>query len=247
MISLDNGILATANLQTIVLSFNAGDTVFQCGAPARFVYVVSKGALCRFRPLPRGRRSILQFFFAGDGFGYESSRYHRDTVQALTDTEVRAAGRKALVAASKSQCSAAFFAAAARALVIAEEQSVCLRGRTATERTALFLVEMHTRLSSGNQIVLPMSRKHISDYMGLTVETVSRAMNELRRAKIIEIPDHEPRRIIIRNKARLAELASDASQFEWWKQSRHRRMSQSRRDRFKDSSTPDRSGLRLTI
>src|SRR6516164_11192950 len=97
LISLDNAILAAANLQTIVVSFKAGDTIFQRGATAQFVYVVRKGALCRFRPLPGGRRSILQFFFAGDGFGYEPSRYHRDTVQALTDTEVRAAGRKALV------------------------------------------------------------------------------------------------------------------------------------------------------
>ena len=199
MISLDNAILALANLQTIDLSFNAGDIVFRRGAPAQFVYVVSKGALCRFRPLPGGRRSILHFFFAGDGFGYEPASHHRDTVQALTDSEVLAAGRKGLVAAaSKSGCSAAFFAAAARAFVIAEEQSVCVRGRTATERMAHFLLEMHARLSADNQILLPMARRDSSDYLGLTIETVSRAMNEFQRAKIIEIRDRERRRIIIR-------------------------------------------------
>jgi CRP/FNR family transcriptional regulator, nitrogen fixation regulation protein len=218
LISLDNAILASANLQTINLSYSAGDTVFDRGAPAQFIYVVSIGALCRFRPLPRGRRAILQFLFAGDGFGYEPGNHHRDTVQALTATEVLATGRKGLVAAaSKSRCLEALFFAAARAFVIAEEQSLIVRGRTATERTALFLLEMNTRLATANEIVLPMGRKAIANYLGLTVETVSRVMNEFHRAKIIEIRDHTPRRITIRNKARLEKLASDAPNFELWK------------------------------
>ena len=217
LISLDNAILASADLQTTDLSYSAGDTVFERGAPAQFVYVVSTGALCRFRPLPGGRRSILQFLFAGDGFGYEPGNHHRDTVQALTDTEVLATGRKGLVAASKSRCSEALFFAAARAFVIAEEQSVIVRGRTATERTALFLLEMNTRLAADNEIVLPMGRKDISDYLGLTLETVSRVLNRFHRAKIIEIRDYTPRRITIRNKARLEKLASDAPKFELWK------------------------------
>jgi CRP/FNR family transcriptional regulator, nitrogen fixation regulation protein len=165
--------------------------------------------------LPGGRRSILQFLFAGDGFGYEPSGY---TVQALTDAEVVAAGSKGVVAASKSN-SEALFDAAARAFIIAEEQAAYVR-RTATERTALFLLEMHTRLAADNRIVLPMGRRDIADYLGLTVETVSRAMHEFRRAKIIEIPDHEPRRIIIRAKARLETLASDGTKLDWWQRSK---------------------------
>jgi CRP/FNR family transcriptional regulator, nitrogen fixation regulation protein len=218
LISLDHAILAAANLPTTVLSFSAGDTIFQRGAPAQLVYVVGKGALCRFRSLPGGRRSILQFLFAGDGFGYEPDGYYRDTVQALTDVGVLAAGRKRLTAASKSRCSEALFAAAARACVIAEEQSVLVRGRTAIERTALFLLEMSTRLSTGDQLVLPMSRRDISDYLGLRLETVSRAMHEFHRAKIIEIRGGRWKRIVIvLNRARLEKLASDASGFDWWK------------------------------
>ena len=62
-----------------------------------------------------------------------------------------------------------------------------------------------------------MGRKDISDYLGLTLETVSRVLNRFHRAKIIEIRDYTPRRITIRNKARLEKLASDASKFELWK------------------------------
>jgi CRP/FNR family transcriptional regulator, anaerobic regulatory protein len=201
LISLDKTIVSGGNLQTIKLSFD--------------VYVASEGALCCFRPMPGGRRSILQFIFKGDGFGYESGDYYRNSVQALTRTEVVATAKKDVVAASKAQCAAAFFAAAERAVVIAEEQSYRLR-RSATERTALFLLEMHARLSIFDEIFLPMSRTDISDYLGLAIETVSRVLNEFQRENIIEICHHLSRQIIIRNKARLEELALDASKFEWW-------------------------------
>ena len=216
MISLDSAMLAHAGLRTTDLSFNVGDTVFERGAPAYFIYVVNTGALFRFRLLPGGRRSILQFLFAGDGFGYEPGGSYRDTVQALTDSEVLAAGRQSLVAPSVSRRSV-LFDAAARAFVVAEEQAVFIRGATATERTALFLLEMDARISVDGQIDLPMSRKDISDYLGVCVETISRALNEFRRAKIIEIPEHIPKRIVIRDKKRLEQLASDASEFKWWK------------------------------
>jgi CRP-like cAMP-binding protein len=216
LISLDKTIVSGGNLQTIKLSFDAGDTVFQRGAPAHLIYVVSEGALICFRPTPGGRRSILQFIFKGDGFGYEPGDYHRNSVQALTYTEALATAKKDVVAASKAQCAAVFLAAAARAVVIAEEQSYCLR-RSATERTALFLLEMHARLSIFDEIFLPMSRTDISDYLGLAIETVSRVLNEFQRENIIEIRDlHLSRRIVIRNKARLQELALDASKLQWW-------------------------------
>ena len=91
LICLDNAVLAAVDAKTTDLSYSVGDIVFERGGPAQFVYVVKRGALCRFRASPEGRRSILQFLFAGDGFGFETGRYHRDTVQALTGTEVLAA------------------------------------------------------------------------------------------------------------------------------------------------------------
>jgi len=84
LISLDNAILVSANLQTTDLRYSAGDTVFERGAPAKFVYVVSRGALRRFRPLPRGRRSIRQFLFAGDGFGYEPGNHRGSRTEGTT-------------------------------------------------------------------------------------------------------------------------------------------------------------------
>ena len=90
---INRTILAAAKLQTIELCYGPGESVYERGAPAQFVYVVDEGALCRLRLLTGGRRSILQFLFRDHGFGYEAGRQHRDTVQTLTHTKVLAAGR----------------------------------------------------------------------------------------------------------------------------------------------------------
>jgi len=101
---IDRKLLSAANIQIIDLSCAAGETIYERGALAQFVYAVEEGALFRFRLLPGCRRSIQQFLFASDGFGYEIGRHHRDTVQALTDTKVLAAGRDALTAGGCIQC-----------------------------------------------------------------------------------------------------------------------------------------------
>jgi CRP-like cAMP-binding protein len=99
--SIDPKILAAA-VQTTALTYSVDDTVYESGAPAQFVYVVKKGALRRVKLLPRSRRLILQFLLRGDGFGYGLGRLHRDTVQALTSTELVVASRKALMTAATS-------------------------------------------------------------------------------------------------------------------------------------------------
>jgi CRP-like cAMP-binding protein len=170
-IRIDQTILKAPRLQTINLSYRRGEIVYEKGAPAQFVYQVAEGALFRFRMLPGDgdRRSIIQFLFSGDAFGYETGRRHRDTVEALTDAKVRSVGKEALLEAaainprvSKALSEAAFWAARA-----AEDQSIGLRGRNATEQLALFFLEMDARLSKRGQIDLPMRRQHVADYYGL--------------------------------------------------------------------------------
>ena len=125
MITIDRKSLAAANIQIIDLSYAAGEIIYEHGALAQFVYAVEEGALFRFRLLPGHRRSIQQFLFASDGFGYEIGRHHRDTVQALTDTKVLAAGRDALLraAASNPLLTNLLFLAAASALLVAEKNA----------------------------------------------------------------------------------------------------------------------------
>jgi len=103
--------------------------------------------------------------------------------------------------------------APADALVAAEQQSIALRGASSTERVALFLLDMDARLHG--QIDLPMTRISIANHLGLTEETISRTFTALRRAKIIQYGFKE-RRIEISDKQRLKQLATDASDFDYW-------------------------------
>jgi CRP/FNR family nitrogen fixation transcriptional regulator len=84
--------------------------------------------------------------------------------------------------------------------------SVLGRG-TAAERVATFLLEMQSRLRSSDSIQLPMPRRDIADYLGLTIETVSRMFHLFQRRRLISIP--EPRRIVLRNPEALQRM-SDA-------------------------------------
>ena len=219
----DQTILHAARLPTIFQNYGRDETVYRPGAPARFIYVVSKGAFCRFRLFPDGRRLITQFLLPGDGFGYELGRQqHDDTVQALAVTnQVAFASKDALLKAAKSDAHLAnlLFTAAARAAAIERERFRVLLNRTTTEQVALFLLEMDTRLSRRGEIDLPMRRSCIADYLGRRIESVSRVLSAFRRAKIIEFLDHPKiqRRVAIRDKRRLERFAWDASDFGWGK------------------------------
>ena len=76
--------------------------------------------------------------------------------------------------------------------------------KTAQERVAGFLLEMASRAPAGNTVELPMSRQDIADYLGLTIETVSRTLTQLENSAAISVPSS--RRIVLRNQAALNRL-----------------------------------------
>jgi CRP/FNR family transcriptional regulator, nitrogen fixation regulation protein len=114
------------------------------------------------------------------------------------------------------------FTAATQTVAVAEDQAV-LRVRTAGEQIAQFLLEMEVHLSIRGQIDLPMNRRHIADYVGLRLETVSRAFSALQREKIIQFQDQPQRQLVIRDRQRLQLLASGASEFDYWSNLKNRK------------------------
>jgi CRP/FNR family transcriptional regulator, nitrogen fixation regulation protein len=76
--------------------------------------------------------------------------------------------------------------------------------KSAEERVAGFLLEMEERVPSGGAVELPMSRQDIADYLGLTIETVSRTLTHLESVAAIEVPTS--RRIVLRNRSALRRL-----------------------------------------
>jgi CRP/FNR family nitrogen fixation transcriptional regulator len=80
-----------------------------------------------------------------------------------------------------------------------------LLAKTAQERLASFLLEMAERSLGGNAIDLPMTRQDIADYLGLTIETVSRTLRSLESCAAIEVPSS--RHIVLRNRSALIRMS----------------------------------------
>jgi CRP/FNR family transcriptional regulator, nitrogen fixation regulation protein len=84
------------------------------------------------------------------------------------------------------------------------QNHILLLIKTASERVASFLLEMAERIESSGEVEMPMSRQDIADYLGLTIETVSRMLTQFENAAAIALPT--PKRIVLRNREVLKRL-----------------------------------------
>jgi CRP/FNR family nitrogen fixation transcriptional regulator len=92
----------------------------------------------------------------------------------------------------------------AQTLSSARDHAMVLGRKGAGERVAAFLLRLADRLASKQELELPMSRADIADFLGLTIETVSRAFTEMERRCAISLPSS--RHVVMRNRATLMEL-----------------------------------------
>jgi CRP-like cAMP-binding protein len=184
------------------------EEIFGEGDDADFVYRVKRGAVRLYRVLADGRRQIGAFHFAGDEFGFEMGAEHTFSAEAVCDCEVVAVPREAVYRKAEGDAglSRQLWSRAIADLASARDHMLLLGRQTAMERVAAFLVEMADRNRAGATVTLPMSRQDIADYLGLTIETVSRTLTQLTDEGAIEIPT--ARTINLRNPSALRELNS---------------------------------------
>ncbi len=189
-------------------SYHRGSEVFGEGEDADYVYQIVAGAARTHKLLPDGRRQINAFHLPGDMFGLENGATHRFTAEAIVDTKVRVTGRRSLLGATAGREEGAtnLIGLITRNLQHAETHMLLLGRKTALERVAAFLLEMDERLAHPDALVLPMNRRDIADYLGLTVETVSRALSNLRDEKILQFDGKTQRKIVSLDRRRLAQL-----------------------------------------
>jgi CRP/FNR family transcriptional regulator, nitrogen fixation regulation protein len=190
-----------------VVPFARNSEIFGQEEPADYIYKVTSGAVRTSRILADGRRQIGDFYLAGDILGIEVSDLHTFSAEAISDCKILVVKRSALMAAAARDASIArtLWDAMGRELKRVQQHSLALV-KTAQERVAGFLIEMLERTSKGNLLELPMSRQDIADYLGLTIETVSRIVGQLERSAIIDL--RASRQIIIQNKTALQSLNS---------------------------------------
>jgi len=163
------------------------------------------GTVRTYKTLLDGRRQIGAFYLPGDVFGLECGDQHTASAEAVTDAKVIVVKRKSLFALAQRDAEVArdLWTITSVELQRAQDHMLALV-KTAEERVAGFLLEMADRASAKNQIELPMSRQDIADYLGLTIETVSRTMTHLENTAAIELPSS--RRVVLRNRATLGRL-----------------------------------------
>jgi CRP/FNR family nitrogen fixation transcriptional regulator len=206
------GLSAAGAAQTRVgasdFSYKKGVEIYGEKEPADYVYQVTSGAVRSYKLLSDGRRQIGAFHLTSDIFGLENSNLHRFTAEAIVDTTLRLLRRRSLesVAGRDVQVANNLLSLTASNLQHAEDHMLLLGRKTALERVAAFLLEMDRRLTAADFIALPMCRRDIADYLGLTLETVSRALSHLHDRGILGFLGPSQRQIVLLDRQRLAGL-----------------------------------------
>jgi CRP/FNR family transcriptional regulator, nitrogen fixation regulation protein len=175
--------------------------------PADYLYKVISGSVRTYRVLSDGRRQIGAFYLPGDVFGFEAGAEHSFSAEAISNAKVMVIRRSTVTALAGRDTAAAQLLLGMTARELGRAQNhIMLLIKTAQERVAGFLLEMADRAAGHNEIDLPMSRQDIADYLGLTIETVSRTLTLLENSAAIALPTS--RRIVLRNRAALRQLNS---------------------------------------
>ena len=204
----EHGSLARAQFLLSEYKYNRGAEIFGEAEPAEYVYQVVEGAVRSYKLLSDGRRQIGAFHLVGDIFGLENGLAHRFTAEAIVDTTVRLAKRVSLEHVAEEDATVArdLLDMTTNNLQHAENHMLLLGRKTSLERVAAFLLEMDTRLNAAGVMALPMSRRDIADYLGLTLETVSRALSCLHEKGILGFVGQTQRQIVLLDRLELAKL-----------------------------------------
>ena len=197
---------ATAiELMGAAMPFARDAEIYGENEPAEYLYKVVSGTVRTYKVLNDGRRQIGAFYLPGDVFGLEVGDVYTFSAEAIIDCKVLVIKRSSVIglAARDNGVARELWTMTASELQRVQDH-ILLLIKTAQERVAGFLLEMSGRSAMRDEINLPMSRQDIADYLGLTIETVSRTLTQLEHSAAIAVPSS--RRIVLRNRGALNRL-----------------------------------------
>jgi CRP/FNR family transcriptional regulator len=186
------------------------------GDSARFFYNINAGSVCLFKSLADGRRQITGFMGVGQFLGLSVHGQYAFSAEAMEDVEICRFDRVEMkgVFADFPDLERRLLDFTTHELVIAQDQMLLLGRKTAAERVASFLLSWAARQEScpvGLRppalfvLPLPMTRMDLADCLGLTLETVSRALNQMKRDGLIDLST--PRQVVLIKPSRLRKIA----------------------------------------
>ena len=195
--------------------YEPGSTLFSADEPTTMVGTVVQGTIKCFKLLADGRQQIVGFLFPGDFVGSPTQETTHGFAEALTRVEICLFPFPAIqrLIREMPNLERRLLTLANEDLDLAQEWMLLLGRKTAQERLATFLLllaqKAKTRGVADGPIDLPMNRSEIADYLGLTIETVSRQFSKLKASGHIRIAHNNE--ITIRNLEGLTEIAEGAA------------------------------------
>jgi CRP/FNR family nitrogen fixation transcriptional regulator len=190
------------------MQFAADEEIYAQEEDADLFYQVVRGSVRTIRLLSDGRRQVGDFYYAGDLFGFEGGAVHKLSAEAIASCEILVVRRSALrqFGADDGSFERQFWAATSKELSRTQEHLLLLGRKTAAEKVAAFLLDLAARLP-GETTDFPMGRQDVADYLGLTIETVSRMLTQIQGDGLVRFEGC--RRFNILNRAALTVLATD--------------------------------------
>ncbi|MBB6487422.1 helix-turn-helix domain-containing protein [Rhizobium lusitanum] len=194
----------------------AGRTLFFEGDRAKHLFELVEGVLRIFKIMADGRRVITGFFYPGDLVGVSLRDRYLYSAEAVVPVSVRRFGRRAFedTVCSSPQLRPQLLARLCDEMATAQDQMVLLSCKNAEERVCSFLLKLLRRKQGQDRscsvVDLPMTRLDIADYLGLTIETVSRSMTKLTCKGIIAPAGRHS--ICIKKASMLAHLAGEGDE-----------------------------------
>ncbi len=187
------------------MTFTRNAEIYGEDEPAEYLYKVVSGAVRTCKVTADGRRQIGGFYLPGDIFGLETGNAHVFSAEAIGEATVLVVKRKPLMALAERDGEVArqLWSSTAAELNRAQARLLMLI-KSAQERMAGFLLEMAARSPGRDEVDLPMTRQDIGEYLGLTIETVSRTLTRMQEAALIELA--ASRHILLRQRSALEQL-----------------------------------------
>ena len=209
---LDPAELCTLGMEVQDIDCAAGEVFYRSGDPARFAYTLREGAVKLVKTLSTGQQVILRLLHHGDLFGFEGllEKEHRHDAISIAPGKLCRLDLVELQRLSERQPKVreAIFQRWQDALRASEERVVELGAKKAEARLATFLLQWAQRYPQLRVLPFPLTRQDLADFLGLSVEHVSRLMAEFKRQKLLQEARNQ---LEILSPQRLQEIAAAKS------------------------------------